>query len=142
MEAGPGWRAVPMGQQSGNLRQTGVEGQQGELSRGYENFMSKFMSDDRSSFSREARNSTTIWRSRNVQTNFKCKTAQHQHRLEHFSSLEHTQVRFGQSCSRLYNHVNSEKYSRNMLRRDWANRGKRSTQKEGRKTKLEKPHIR
>eukprot|EP00972_Heterocapsa_arctica_P022869 3363640-Heterocapsa_arctica.AAC.1 len=39
-----------MGQQSGYLCQAGVEGQQGELSRGDDNIMSKFISDDRSSF--------------------------------------------------------------------------------------------
>eukprot|EP00972_Heterocapsa_arctica_P042400 6248447-Heterocapsa_arctica.AAC.1 len=62
MEAGPGWRAVPMGQQDCQVYQAGVQGQQDELSSDYDNTMRKFMNDDRSRFSLEARQSTTMWR--------------------------------------------------------------------------------
>eukprot|EP00972_Heterocapsa_arctica_P027649 4065878-Heterocapsa_arctica.AAC.1 len=50
MEAGPGWRAVPMGQQDRKVHQAGVQGQQDELSSGYEDTTRKFINDDRSSF--------------------------------------------------------------------------------------------
>eukprot|EP00972_Heterocapsa_arctica_P058313 8603749-Heterocapsa_arctica.AAC.1 len=80
-----------MGQQNRQVHQAGVQGQQDELSSGHENIMRKFISDDRSSFSRTMRNPTTIWRSRNFQANVEYKAAQHQQQLEHFSSLEHPQ---------------------------------------------------
>eukprot|EP00972_Heterocapsa_arctica_P081716 12044422-Heterocapsa_arctica.AAC.1 len=64
--------------------------------------------------------------------------AQHQHSLEHFSSLEYLQVLSGQNCSRLPNLVNSEKHSRDRLRRDQANRERNNMQKEGRTNKLGK----
>eukprot|EP00972_Heterocapsa_arctica_P025455 3747715-Heterocapsa_arctica.AAC.1 len=117
MEAGPGWRAVSMGRQGRQVHQAGVQGKQDELSSGYEHIMRKPMNDDRSSFSLEAMQSTTIWRSRFSFTNYKDETAQHQQQLEHFSSLGHSQVHHGQSSSRFFNPVNSEKYSRNRLRR-------------------------
>eukprot|EP00972_Heterocapsa_arctica_P044860 6619508-Heterocapsa_arctica.AAC.1 len=61
MEAGPGRRTVPMGQQNCQLFQAGVQGQQGELSSDYEHMARNVINDDRSSFSLEARHLTTIW---------------------------------------------------------------------------------
>eukprot|EP00972_Heterocapsa_arctica_P016597 2449668-Heterocapsa_arctica.AAC.1 len=91
MEAGPGWRAVPMGQQGCQVYKAGVQAQQDELSSDYENMMRKFMNDDRSRVSLEARQSTTMWRSRNDHKMFQYKPAQRQHQLEHFSCLGHSQ---------------------------------------------------
>eukprot|EP00972_Heterocapsa_arctica_P046679 6889201-Heterocapsa_arctica.AAC.1 len=103
-----------MDQQDRQLHEAG-EAQQDELSRGHE-IIRKFISNDRSSFSLEAPISMNIWSSSFHKANSEYRTTQHQQRLKHFSSLEHTQVRAGQICSRLCNHVNSEKCSRNRLR--------------------------
>eukprot|EP00972_Heterocapsa_arctica_P094963 14005217-Heterocapsa_arctica.AAC.1 len=91
METGPEWRAVPMGQQDRQVHKAGVHGQQDELSSGYETMTWNFINDDRSSVSLEVRQSTAIWRSKRSYDNLKYETAQRQHQLEHFSSLEHSQ---------------------------------------------------
>eukprot|EP00972_Heterocapsa_arctica_P033915 4993835-Heterocapsa_arctica.AAC.1 len=142
MEAGPGWRAVPMGQPDCQLLSAGVQGQQGELSGDYEYMRRKCMNDDRSKFSLEERQWTTMWRCRNDYSILRYMPAQHQHQLEHFSNLGHLQVHSGQCFSRLTNFVNIEKHNRNRLRRERANGVIRKTQKDGRKHKVGKSFYR
>eukprot|EP00972_Heterocapsa_arctica_P012582 1848837-Heterocapsa_arctica.AAC.1 len=127
MEAGADRRAVPMGQQDCHLHQAG-EDEHDELSMGEDKSMRKFINDDRSTITQHLGLLMSIWSSRTYHTHLKHSTVQRLYGLANFSSLEHTQVQSGQSCSRLYNPVNNDKYSGNRLRCDDVRKVKRSLQ--------------
>eukprot|EP00972_Heterocapsa_arctica_P042603 6278623-Heterocapsa_arctica.AAC.1 len=75
-----------MGQQSGDLCQAGVEGQQGDVSSDYEHKARNFIKDDRSRFSLQGRQMTTRWKWVNDNFPYQYRPAQHQHQLEYLFS--------------------------------------------------------
>eukprot|EP00972_Heterocapsa_arctica_P034968 5147317-Heterocapsa_arctica.AAC.1 len=128
MEAGAGWRNLPLGQQGGDGHQAGVGGPQGEVSSDYECRSRNFINEYRFKFSLGRQ--MTIGLRRMNDYSHQYSAARNQNRLGHNCTLGHLQILLGRIFPRFPNFVNNGKHSRSKPRSD--NRSIEQIQKAGR----------